>query len=326
MNIFPGVQVLRAIAASLVAFQHAAYVASLSDSAISISPDFGRVGVILFFAISGFVIALQRTRPVAEFVVHRALRIYPSYWLALLIETCLFLAINRGVGVTIPSVLLYPATAASDFTSIPYWTLVFEIAFYAVAAVTFAARLSDRTLTMLCVAWIAAINIFSHDPASVTEYGFPGGSLLLSAVAQVFPMGAICAINHQRLRRIGAAPLLLIGAVAFAASFRLADLSIARIFCVGLSSCSVLLVFANVKLRFVTALGDISYGIYLMHFPAMIFVASFVTLPLAVLFSWGMLASASFGLLEYRIYITLKSFQPLSRRRSQQSLQPESDR
>ncbi|MEH2491844.1 acyltransferase family protein [Bradyrhizobium sp. AZCC 2230] len=308
MSIFPGIQALRAIAATLVVFQHAAYMASLSAPQISISPDFGRVGVILFFVISGFVIALQRAKPVPEFAIQRALRIYPGYWLALLIEACFFFAIHRVVAATPASVLLYPATASSDFTSIPYWTLVFEVAFYAVAAITFAARLSDLTLTVLCVAWIAAIHLFSHDPASVTEYGFPGLSLLLSAVAQNFPMGVICAINYHQLRRIGPVPLLIIGAVAFAASFHLTELSRPRIFCVGLSSCCVLLAFAHLRApRIVMALGDISYGIYLMHFPAMVFAASFVTLPLAAMFSWGMIASASFGLLEHKLYNTLKA-------------------
>lgn len=311
MKLFPGIQALRALAATLVVFQHAAYMAGLSNPHISVSPDFGRVGVILFFAISGFVIALQRTKPAQEFAIHRALRIYPGYWLALLIEFCLFFAIHHVVGATAASLLLYPATAASDFTSIPYWTLVFEVAFYAVAAITFAARPSDLTLNVLCVAWIAAIHLFSRDPASVPEYGFPGASLLLSAVAQVFPMGALCAINYHRVRRIGMVPLLIIAAAAFATSFHLTELSRLRIFCVGLSSCCVLLAFAQLRApRFVMALGDISYGIYLMHFPAMVFAASFVPLPLAAMFLWGMIASASFGLLERKLYNALRSARP----------------
>jgi peptidoglycan/LPS O-acetylase OafA/YrhL len=82
---FPGIHALRAVAATLVVITHAAYVAN--DSAeVVVAPyvAYGRIGVILFFAISGFVIALQRQKPVGVFIVHRLLRIYPSYWIALL--------------------------------------------------------------------------------------------------------------------------------------------------------------------------------------------------------------------------------------------------
>ena len=43
----------------------------------------GKVGVHLFFIVSGFVIflTLNSTRTLYEFVVHRFARLYPAYWL-----------------------------------------------------------------------------------------------------------------------------------------------------------------------------------------------------------------------------------------------------
>ncbi len=107
---------------------------------------YGRIGVILFFAISGFVIALQRQKAVGVFIVHRLLRIYPSYWIALLTAALAFYLIGRPVAGLGPApILLFPTATASDAFAIPYWTLVFEMVFYALAAVAFGIRLSGRT-------------------------------------------------------------------------------------------------------------------------------------------------------------------------------------
>jgi exopolysaccharide production protein ExoZ len=78
----------------------------------------GRAGVMLFFAISGFVIALQRQKPVATFIKHRAIRIYPAYWIALALEAVLFTAIGFPASVTPDVVLLYPTVPRGLATSI----------------------------------------------------------------------------------------------------------------------------------------------------------------------------------------------------------------
>jgi exopolysaccharide production protein ExoZ len=149
-KLFPGIYALRALAAASVVIQHAAFTAG------NLSPYLycGRFGVVLFFAISGFVIALQRRKSPGVFAAHRLLRIYPGYWLALLIEAVVFAMMGRPVGVSMASALLYPSSIGNDFTSIPYWTLAFEMFFYALATVAFAIRLSDRALTMLALLWM----------------------------------------------------------------------------------------------------------------------------------------------------------------------------
>ena len=69
---FPGVHGLRALAAMTVLFSHAIYFAN-GHVATPGQVWLGRAGVMLFFAISGFVIALQRRKPVpASFSIVRS--------------------------------------------------------------------------------------------------------------------------------------------------------------------------------------------------------------------------------------------------------------
>jgi peptidoglycan/LPS O-acetylase OafA/YrhL len=176
----------------------------------------GRIGIILFFAISGFVIALQRRKPISTFVLHRLLRIYPSYWLATIVAAVMLGAAGLPVSVTAESMLLYPSTTYDPTSAIPYWTLIFEMTFYTLAAVAFSFRLSDHALTLVAVTWILAVNVISH-PISHVEYYFPGRWILLSPEVQVFPMGLACGIHFERMKKIGRWPYIAAAACAFLA-------------------------------------------------------------------------------------------------------------
>ncbi len=216
---FAGIHALRIVAAVMVAFEHARFAANGYTGPERLFYP-GRTGVILFFAISGFVIALQRNKPLGEFVKHQLLRIYPSYWIAILLEAGSRITIDRVVGVTMASVLLYPSTSSNGLTAIPYWTLVFEIVFYALAALAFSARPSDRTLLAGAVLWILAVNLLGTNPQNLAEYSFPGWSILLSPAVQVFPLGLICGILFDRIRQIGRTPYVVGSVLAFAAVSR----------------------------------------------------------------------------------------------------------
>jgi peptidoglycan/LPS O-acetylase OafA/YrhL len=306
---FPGIHALRAAAATLVVLEHAFFVAgdySLFGVSMVIPYVFyGRVGVILFFAISGFVIALQRTRPVHVFITHRLLRIYPGYWLALTTAAIAFTAVGLPASAGLSTILLYPSAKSEGGMWIPYWTLAFEMTFYALAALAFAFRLSDRMLTVLALAWIVVVNLFASNPHNPDEYAFPGAWILVSSAVQVFPMGLICGIHFERLRRLGRWPYLLGSALAFAGSIPFAELTVARLLMHGISASCLILAAAdlNIRNRIVMRLGDASYGIYLLHFPAMMCCAA---LSPSHGFVWflliGMASGTAFGLLDHTLY------------------------
>jgi exopolysaccharide production protein ExoZ len=302
---FPGVQALRAVAATLVVIEHAAFVSN-SYSSLPIFPHFrappGRIGVVLFFAISGFVIALQRNKPVRQFVAHRLLRIYPSYWSATALAALLLWTVGRAIDFpSLASLLLYPSKFGDDTFAIPYWTLVFEMTFYALASFAFAVRLSDLTLTVIAVLWIVAANCFAGP-----EYNLPGfPDILWSSAVQVFPMGMICGIHFERLRRARRWPYAIAAAGAFAiSSAYFAELTPAKTLTLGIMSCCLILAVADLNIRFrvVALLGNASYGIYLLHLPAMIAVTTILPIGFLGLLGIGLISGTVFGVFDYRFY------------------------
>jgi exopolysaccharide production protein ExoZ len=267
---FPGVHGLRAVAALLVLFSHAVYFAN-EHVATPGQVWLGRAGVILFFAISGFVIALQRHKPLATFIRHRALRIYPAYWIALALEAAIFTVLGFPTEVTPDVVLLYPTIPQRLATSIPYWTLTFEVTFYALAALLFSMHLSDRQLAMIAVLWIVAVNLIGANAANEAGFGFPGPAMLLSPAMQVLPMGLICGIYFEQLRQMHRAGWIAMALVALIASYFLPDLTNIRMLTLGIGSASLVVAVADCDIPgLVRRLGETSYGIYLVHVPVMV--------------------------------------------------------
>jgi peptidoglycan/LPS O-acetylase OafA/YrhL len=124
----------------------------------------GSLGVCLFFVISGYCIAaaaessLRRRKPIVQFVIVRLRRIYPPYVassiVAVLFYSTLGVLVDRRILPTLNSIqtnyLHEPFrfyVAALTLTQVPmdaksiipvYWSLCYEIAFYAIVAVLLA--------------------------------------------------------------------------------------------------------------------------------------------------------------------------------------------
>ena len=141
---FVGLQVMRAIAALMVAVHHAMEV-SRSSPATPISPDWlttaGAAGVDIFFVISGFIMMAVSFPPRREpdglwsFLSKRIARIYPFYWVIVGIIVIGWqlgyfntsAARNATSEDIIRSLLLMPSNALFLEVS---WTLVHEMNFY----------------------------------------------------------------------------------------------------------------------------------------------------------------------------------------------------
>jgi hypothetical protein len=86
-------------------------------------------------------------------------------------------------------------------------------------------QLSDRALTIVAALWIVAIDLVGLNAENEGQFGFPGAGILLSPTIQVLPLGLICGIRFERLRRVGRTIWMVTAVIAFALSFLLEDIS-----------------------------------------------------------------------------------------------------
>ena len=135
------IDALRAVAALLVLWRHVAdayvglgagvggrWLMSIADSI-----DVGRIGVVAFFLISGYVIPFsihpERSAPIGTFLIKRFFRIFPAYWLSIPLgafATCWLWGRPFGV-----REFLVNLTLLQDFFGVTpaeglYWTLLVE--------------------------------------------------------------------------------------------------------------------------------------------------------------------------------------------------------
>lgn len=135
-------QYARAVAALLVVYAHLSGFALFSPLGL---PEFGGMGVDLFFVISGFVMWESAQRYAAgQFVLRRIARIVPAYWF----YTSLLVAIVLVAPSLAPNVSFDGWALAGSYFFIPYtnakglqnpillqgWTLNYEAFFYGVFA------------------------------------------------------------------------------------------------------------------------------------------------------------------------------------------------
>ena len=164
---FRHIDSLRAVAALLVVWLHfAQFLGPVSGpdpwafgflQAGPRSLDVGRVGVIIFFAISGFVICRSFGGPSEgrerRFVVRRLCRLYPAYWVSMVAGVLWWWQTGRAVNWQ---------TLAANLTMVPmffrqepligvYWTLHVEMIFYVLCLVLHRTGWLERPATLASV-------------------------------------------------------------------------------------------------------------------------------------------------------------------------------
>ncbi|WP_176484597.1 acyltransferase family protein [Sphingomonas spermidinifaciens] len=147
---------LRGIAAQMVVFGHwAEYVGHVVPNPAlhaGLTALFregfntGRLGVVAFFCISGFVIpfSFSGTHPLRSFIVSRIFRLYPAYWVSIAAAALLFPLIAGihfdALQVAANLTMVQPLLRQPDMLGV-YWTLFIELIFYGICFLAFAGRL-----------------------------------------------------------------------------------------------------------------------------------------------------------------------------------------
>jgi len=285
------IDALRGIAALLVLWLHvansyhtlspetAAHGRWLNDVISEI--DIGRIGVVVFFLISGFVIPFSikpaSAAPIAGFVIRRVFRIYPAYWLSVPLAAYVFFwSAGRpfGIGEFVVNLTLLQDIFGVQPAEGVYWTLLVELGFYALCIILLLTRslFSARRIALLSAA-LALVHFFGMfmlwlGPPILsvqTSFWLLNLSVMLWGTLYRFEYSGATRDRFASfvLRGLGIfyAFVLPIGATLVIRSLPNYTVSYALGFLVFIAGTRYL----RIETRLTDWLGRISYSIYLMH-------------------------------------------------------------
>lgn len=119
--------------------------------------DTGRMGVVAFFAISGFVIPYSfraaSPHPILDFGIGRIFRLFPAFWVSIapsvLVLTLFGATISRHE--IVYNLTMVPRLFHAQMANGAYWTLEVELLFYAIAALMYYAQVLDNIVILTTV-------------------------------------------------------------------------------------------------------------------------------------------------------------------------------
>jgi peptidoglycan/LPS O-acetylase OafA/YrhL len=290
---FPGLDVLRGVAALSVALLHARD--ALGAPWLMQS---GAMAVDLFFAMSGFVIAhaydnKMQTLGARGFIRVRAIRFYPFYLLGLALGILRLVATkslgsgadelaNDGIVISfvlalmfLPAPMLYNSQGSISPLNGPAWSLLFEMWINALYAVFFR-LLSTPTLVLVIV--LAAAGLVSE-----TAAGHIGGGAnwrdLMGGIARVcysFPLGVLLYRHREKLPVMSNG--FAVAALAVAIGFFMTEPSpyTNLLFIVVVSPMLLIgTAHASFNVKFAAYCGVMSYCLYAIHVPLIVLSTGF---------------------------------------------------
>lgn len=263
---FPNIQILRGIAATMVVLFHVVLWLPLPQHVqppliYEIFKRCGEVGVDLFFVVSGFVIMWSQThnpRPADTFLYNRVLRILPLYWIMTLLFAAIVilapqLAANQpplSVGKLLRSLGMVNTLTTGELPVVFVgWTLEYEMLFYVSFAIC-SAILPLKAIPFVLTPLLGLMAALGYVEARVLLFAFGMFVAKLRIMRPTLPF---------------AMPLLVVGILVFLASLRWPHEQL-RMLLWGLPSVMIvtsLIYLPQLKTRAGNYFGDASYAIYL---------------------------------------------------------------
>jgi peptidoglycan/LPS O-acetylase OafA/YrhL len=324
----PSLETLRGLAVILVFLSHSlGHWSELTGSnsgilsgvySLTFQVDFGRLGVYLFFLISGFLIPFTVRgagwRPANDFLRRRFLRVAPLYFfslpLGLILEHWLQ---GQGVSLTmaLQNLLLIPNFFNNPFALNSYWTLQIELVFYLLIftiTIRFDFRKNQYVLPIAFLSTILLAEIIRPDRYAVGA----DAAIIIGELAKIFGaitflwLGALLRnLVDNRLTKLEVGLLALYVFYAFVylpcRYFKNIDMAANHPTLSFLVPALSLVMFYLVVSRGLThiklnKLGAISYSIYLLHAPVIYAVKCIFVFALSNLNTKDMLPSLSHGM------------------------------
>ncbi len=233
--------------------------------------SWGHYGVELFFAISGFVIfmTLERTQATADFLVSRFARLFPAYWIAILLTTLTVHVLHEPKLVQPVSVIATNFSMLQGHLYLPsvdgaYWSLTVELSFYACMLALWRLR-ALRHIEAILIGWIALKLLWFAVPSLPSRIGM----MLLVDYIPFFAIG-VAAYRVRSGARAWAQqiPVLIMGLFATLTVLPADERVAAAIVFAAVAGIMAALVRGQLGLlngRVFIWLGGISYPLYLLH-------------------------------------------------------------
>ena len=318
---FNNIQILRFFAAASVALYHSHYYVGELVWKVPLSRAFDyhfAWGVELFFAISGFVVSHSLTRSTpGRFLMLRLIRIYPAFWLAAFIVIAGRLAFG-GHPFTwglLPALTLMPVGGADYPLGGVEWSLVYEVFFYTLLAlIALVPMRFAREWSM--VVWIVVIaGMARYGPIDATSFVPTFGTIAFSAFNLPFIAGVL---GYSLFRHFDRLPLAVLVATVPLALLA-ADAEISTELQLGFQAIGfavLVLSAAEISRRWdvsptnpLVKLGDMSYGLYLVHVPVILavlarhrFVPAEANDAFIVCASTALVVGCAYGWVEIKLY------------------------
>jgi len=342
-NRFDYLDVLRGTAALAVCFQHIlGYVYYSYDAThplykyikflIADSVDWGRFGVVLFFLISGFIIpnSLKPGSSIYKFFISRIFRLYPAYWVTLLliVISAPYLAEgqpNISLGQFLANITMAPKLFGSNEMSGVFWTLFIEIMFYGLCTFLFLLKCLDKPIVIASIA--LGLNLTTPICILLNKYfqlHLPVQFILFHLSFLFF--GNLLRLAFVKKDKIAAYSIsiflilnILVVPIATGLFFLVPEAkdkgfvmfgpeAVAYAYALAMGLFIVTVHYKSISNRFMISMGEVSYSLYLLHMLCFVLVTKFVhpeTVPSFVVFIGASaflsysLAKLSFNFIEY---------------------------
>jgi peptidoglycan/LPS O-acetylase OafA/YrhL len=267
------IQAMRGLASACVALMHVKiFLTKYGDPGFFNGlPEFLGAIPCMFFAISGYFMAMLIDRREHNFLLNRLVRIYPTYFVIIALAFLLraFSLKPLGPG-DLPLVLtLLPLGPSPDYKLGIEWTLIYELFFYLVCAY-YCRQGYHHLFPRMCIAWYLALmgaSFFLPTPEPIPN----ALNIWASPWNANFASGALVYYFLRSARKPTTwAWVLALGLATYAAFEGTPFLKAKSIVFFG-AACTVILVGLVLLEKWVRAprllvrLGDYSYPLYLVH-------------------------------------------------------------
>ena len=286
---FKHVDSLRGIAALLVIWLHVSEsFIKLPGSKSTLIYDFswyintGRIGVVIFFAISGFVL-LNSIKSTKSFLVKRFFRLYPVFWVSIIFGILVLQDQIPAYSTILANISMMPLMFDKGVIIGVYWTLESELIFYFIGLILFIFGISRNPIAVFLLSLFFVLVFVVVLLTNFTAPNHTGLNVMPYHLSLMFWGGLYRHFYDNPNSRIVvfklniATKLLMVVLTLILFSIPLASLikgiyltefksiqfGLANI--IGISLFIILTHYIKIKNRLMVWLGTISYSMYLFH-------------------------------------------------------------